>query len=163
MVIHLRLNNTLSPYYVLAQAIQSMNHRQRRANARNVRLYTIRIMAVHNLFIFRFISLLCLRSTLRLLYKAWFSNINSSTVLRTFPKSVCVCRFRINTGNLEHPGDIFSDASVELLTSNNKATRQKGNFLEFNINKTLAQAFTWATCTAEGLRGSDARSSTLFL
>lgn len=45
-----------------------------------------------------------------------------------FKNNVRLKQFRINTGNVEHPGDIFSDASVELLTSKNMATRLKAGY-----------------------------------
>ena len=57
----------------------------RRANARNVRLY-YPYWQYTNLFIFRFVSLLCLRSTLR-----WFKILLIATVNKTKPHCIKLC------------------------------------------------------------------------
>ncbi|XP_046852014.1 alpha-1,3-mannosyl-glycoprotein 4-beta-N-acetylglucosaminyltransferase B-like isoform X2 [Xenia sp. Carnegie-2017] len=42
-----------------------------------------------------------------------------------FVDSLILEHFRVKTGNVEHPGDIFSNASIELLTTENKLKRDK--------------------------------------
>ena len=54
--------------------------------------------------------------------------------------------YRIKTGNVEHPGDIFSNASIEILTTENKLKREKSKctnklFLKLFSNKTI-----WPRC-----------------
>lgn len=56
----------------------------------------------------------------------WGLTPHKGDVIRfKFLENIALIHFRIKTGNLEHPGDIFTNASVSLLTSENKAKRLK--------------------------------------
>ncbi|CAB3980784.1 alpha-1,3-mannosyl-glyco 4-beta-N-acetylglucosaminyltransferase A-like [Paramuricea clavata] len=56
----------------------------------------------------------------------WGHTPHKGDVVRfKFEDGILLEHFRINTGNVEHPGDIFSNASVELLTTENKLQREK--------------------------------------
>ena len=83
MEIHLRLNNT--PHQHEPSSEQNLRQRTFLETLETLDCIYYPYWQYTNLFIFRFVSLLWLRTTLRLLYKAWFSNMNSSTV---FVKSV---------------------------------------------------------------------------
>ncbi|XP_028401852.1 alpha-1,3-mannosyl-glycoprotein 4-beta-N-acetylglucosaminyltransferase A-like [Dendronephthya gigantea] len=56
----------------------------------------------------------------------WGHTPHKGDVVRfKFDEELYLEHFRINTGNVEHPGDIFSNASVEILTTESKLKREK--------------------------------------